>query len=226
MGRLGGNYKRRDKLLKGERLEGKKKDLQSMLPAIARHVASLIRAAEDRAEAGDSLTPTARGDPGWISTTETATTTPIVSMTKPSLFLTTNSQGKEALQSFQLGSGRARGITWKAPESMGKFAADEHFDSAPTATINASTTTMPARTRVLRRMNSIRNFFLCASRKKGEQLTQFAQQMGLPLATVVAFFEVRTSTVKSPPALPGIAPIARFSPSKVALFVWMAGCDR
>lgn len=54
----------------------------------------------------------------------------------------------------------------------------------------ASTVEVPARTRVLRRVSSIRALFLGAA-KEGARLTTFSRQMGLPHDVVVAHVEVR-----------------------------------
>lgn len=53
-----------------------------------------------------------------------------------------------------------------------------------------STVEVPARTRVLRRVSSIRALFLGAA-KEGARLTTFSRQMGLPHDVVVAHVEVR-----------------------------------
>lgn len=60
-------------------------------------------------------------------------------------------------------------------------------DSAPEM---ASTVEVPARTRVLRRVSSIRALFLGAARE-GRRLTTFSQQMGLPHDEVVAYVQVQ-----------------------------------
>lgn len=59
---------------------------------------------------------------------------------------------------------------------------------------SASPVGVPARTRVLRRVSSIRKLFLGAT-KTGEQLEHFAEQMGLPHDVVVTHFQVRTHEV-------------------------------
>ena len=57
------------------------------------------------------------------------------------------------------------------------------------ADVESAPVGVPARTRVLRRVSSIRKLFLGAT-KTGEQLEHFAEQMGLPHDVVVKHFQV------------------------------------
>lgn len=62
------------------------------------------------------------------------------------------------------------------------------------------TAEVPARTRVLRRVSSVRELFLGVE-KEGERLANFSQQMGLPHDTVVAHVRVRRLYGKKTAAL-------------------------
>lgn len=69
-------------------------------------------------------------------------------------------------------------------------AAGSALPTALEAAGKTSTVDLPARTRVLRRVSSVRELFLGVA-KEGERLANFSRQMGLPHDIVVAHFRVR-----------------------------------
>lgn len=161
-------------------------ELKSTLTVIEKHVKSLIKAADSRAEAGHSPTPTARGGLGVVSTTD------------PVLTLSSGSQSN------------GPPTTNEAPQYGGTKVGEDDRESPRREAVSAVTTIagaegavavdgpspgghertrVPARTRVLRRVSSIRRLFLGAT-KDGERLKHFAEQMGLPHNVVVTHFQV------------------------------------
>lgn len=71
-----------------------------------------------------------------------------------------------------------------------KSTAGSAVPTSPESAGKTSTVEVPARTRVLRRVSSVRGLFLGVA-KEGERLANFSRQMGLPHDIVVAHFRVR-----------------------------------
>lgn len=90
------------------------------------------------------------------------------------------------------GSGRDRGAMPRLEVSSAEKSAGG--SAVPAGAVDtpgkSSPVEVPARTRVLRRVSSVRALFLGVA-NKGERLEKFARQMGLPHDTVVAHVQVR-----------------------------------
>lgn len=84
------------------------------------------------------------------------------------------------------------GIPSLAVASMAKSIAGCAVQTAPGAAGKASTAEVQARTRVLRRVSSVRELFLGVAMQEGERLANFSRQMGLPHDTVVTHVRVRS----------------------------------
>lgn len=193
----------------------KTQELKSTLSVISKHVTSLIRAAENRARDGDSPSPTARGGLGVTLPTKSearaaAAAAQTSAATQAAAAQTAASQAQPATPAAV-----AALLAAAVPETRFNLQEDTVALHAATPVISprlagakasafaagaasmlpadaeGSPVGVPARTRVLRRVSSIRKLFLGAT-KTGEQLEHFAEQMGLPHDVVVKHFQVYT----------------------------------
>ncbi|CAM9652013.1 unnamed protein product, partial [Scytosiphon promiscuus] len=206
-------------LTEREMRETRVKELETTLCTIAKHVSTLIKAAESRARGGDSPTPSARGG-GWElssagtdgATQEKATSVAgtaclacgTANMTSaegpppppPPLPQTTVSTPptmtpRDHHDVLQQGGPPRSNLTTEAREDDG--GRERERVSRPEAQVvpistgksaSANTSKVTARTRVLRRVSSIRALFLGVA-NEGERLANFSQQIGLPHDFVV-----------------------------------------
>lgn len=194
----------------------KTQELKSTLSIISKHVTSLIRAAENRARDGDSPSPTARGGLGVALPTKSAAraaaaaaaqksaatqataaqtaATRAIPATTAALSAQSAAAGPKTRLDLQEDTAALQAVTPViAPRLVGAkgFAFAAGAPSVLPAHAEDSPVGVPARTRVLRRVSSIRKLFLGAT-KTGKQLELFAEQMGLPHDVVVTHFQVCT----------------------------------
>lgn len=162
-------------VLEGEIREVKTEELRRTLDKVRRHVESLIDAAKKRASAGQSPSPTARGGLGTMSPPEE----------------TRAVERHGSLENLMEYPDDVQDDSLTAPIRRGEVE-PTRTESVP-ANITPATVGTPMRTRVLRRVSSIRNLFLGAAEGEGERLQCFADQMGLPHSIVVE--HVRVSIV-------------------------------
>lgn len=167
-------------------------ELKRILAIIAKHISSLIEAAENRARAGDSPCPTARGGLDRLSNSPSSASS--WSLTAPSLEPSSNSwptQDPCRQEGFQVGTPPfvpARTGLRGAPRVS---LASSAMARSSTDTSGGTVGEAPIRTRVLRRASSIRQLFLGGPRRGGDRLVHFAEQMGLPHQLVVGHVQVR-----------------------------------
>lgn len=181
----------------------KTQELKNTLHTIAKHITSLVQAADMRARGGESPVPTARGGLGIILTTKqitkptaSSTSTGSTPSTRPA-----DSPDSKTPQSCDASKdGGREGHRFLVPSPVlfttdGKTVAAAADDSNTTA---ATTMAVTARTRVLRRVSSVRRLLL-GDGKYGDRLAHFAQQMGLPHDDVVRLFQVTCCARKLAP---------------------------
>ena len=213
-------------MLGGGIREAKTQELKNTLSVISKHVTSLIRAAENRARDGDSPSPTARGGLGVTLPTQSAARTAaavqtsaaqaaavaqtaaaqaipatpaaIAALLAAAVPKTRFDPQEDAVALQPFAEGRADATPVISPTCVGAKASAFTAGAASVlpADAESSPVGVPARTRVLRRVSSIRKLFLGAT-KTGDQLEHFAEQMGLPHDGVVTHFQVYFAAVTS-----------------------------
>lgn len=190
-----------DHLLEGEIRRIQTQELKNTLSTIAKHITCLIKAAESRASAGDSPCPTARGGLGRIAETTLLSGAPwtpgpkkdggsITAAPQLNAALSGDAGGERTMSGERIAASPTTATT--GTEAAAADAGVSHASLKSTS--NASVTSAPVevlmRTRVLRRVSSVRQLLLGAATRGGERLAYFSRQMGLPHDAVVAYFEV------------------------------------
>lgn len=182
-----------EKGIQDEIREMRTEELKSILATITKHIRSLIEGAENRARAGDSPCPTARGGLDRVSNSPSSASSGSLTATslEPS---ESDCPMQEACRPDELHVGNSPFVAARTGLLRGvprmKLASSAKAGSS-TDTRRGTVRERPIRTRVLRRASSIRQLFLGGARSGGDRLVHFAEQMGLPHQLVVEHVQVR-----------------------------------